>query len=159
MLLHNLLQEIRYAQRQLMRNPAFTLLAVITLALGIGANSTIFSWIQSTLLNPVPGAAQTGRMITITRGERNEHPSPPFSYPDYADLRDNTKTLSGFLAYHDDYMDITGVGNPERIYGALVSANYFDVLGIHPVLGRLLLSSKPPESAGQAETVLNYDFW
>jgi predicted permease len=158
-MLRNLLQEFRYAFRQLMRNPAFTLLAVITLALGIGANSTIFSWIRATLLNPIPGVAQTGRMITITRGERNEHPSPPLSWPDYVDLRDNTKTLSGILAYHDDYMAITGIGKPERIYGALVSANYFDVLGVRPALGRLLLSSPRTESVGQAEVVLNYGLW
>jgi predicted permease len=155
----HLFQEIRYALRQLLRNPGFAVLAVVTLALAIGANSTIFSWIRATLLNPVPGGSDTGRMITITRGERNEHPTPPFSYPDYADLRDNTKTLSGLLGYHDDYMAITGIGKPERIYGALVSANYFDVLGVHPHLGRLLLSSKETEQGGQAEVVLNYDLW
>jgi predicted permease len=159
MLRHNLLQEIRYALRQLLHNLGFTLLSVFTLALAIGANSTIFSWISATLLNPVPGAAQSSRMITVTLGERNQHPSPPLSFPDYAEIRDNTKTLSGFLAYHDDYMAITGVGKPARIYGALVSANYFDVLGVHPVLGRFLLSSKQTEAAGQNEVVLNYDLW
>ncbi|HEX4309229.1 MAG TPA: ABC transporter permease [Acidobacteriaceae bacterium] len=159
MLLHNLLQETRYALRQLFHNLSFTLLAVVTLALAIGANSTIVSWISATLLHPVPGAAESSRMITLTLGERNEHPSPPLSYADYADLRDNTKTLSGFLGYHDDYMAITGIGKPERIYGALVSANYFDVLGVHPVLGRFLLSSKQTEPAGQNEVVLNYDLW
>jgi predicted permease len=158
-MLLKLLQETRYALRQLLHNLGFTLLAVVTLALAIGANSTIFSWISATLLNPVPGAAASGRMITITRGERNEHPSPPFSYPDYADLRDNAQALSGLLAYHDDYMALTGIGKPERIYGALVSANYFDVLGVHPVLGRMLLSSSQTEATGQAEVVLNYDLW
>jgi predicted permease len=154
-----LFQEIRYAVRQLLRKPAFTLLAALTLALAIAANSTIFSWISATLLHPVPGATQTSRMITITRGPRNEHPSPPFSYPDYADLRDNTHALSGLLGYHDDYMALTGIGKPERIYGALVSANYFDVLGVRPRLGRFLLTNPAAESAGQAEVVLNYDLW
>jgi len=158
-MLQNLLQETRYALRQLLHHIGFTLLAVLTLALAIGANSTIFSWIRATLLNPIPGATQTARMLTITRGERNEHPSPPFSYPDYADLRDNTKTLSGLLGYHDDYMAITGIGKPERIYGALVSANYFSVLGVRPAVGRLLLSSPAAESTGQNEVVLNYDLW
>lgn len=158
-MLQNLLQETRYALRQLLRHPAFTLLAVLTLALAIGANSTIFSWIRATLLNPIPGATQSARMLTITRGERNQHPSPPFSFPDYADLRDNTKTLSGLAGYHDDYMAITGIGKPERIYGALVSANYFSVLGVRPALGRLLLTSPAAESTGQNEVVLNYDLW
>lgn len=157
--MHSLLQEIRYALRQLWKNPGFTLLAISTLALGICANSTIFSWISSTLLNPIPGSTQADRMVTIMVGERNEHPSPPLSYLDYVDLRDNAKTLSGLLGYHDDYMAITGGGKPERIYGVLVSANYFDVLGVRAALGRTLLASKATESTGQAEVVLGYDLW
>jgi predicted permease len=159
MLVRNLLRETRYAVRQLLHNLGFTLLAVFTLALAIGANTTIFSWISATLLNPVPGASDTSRMVTIARGPRNEHPTPPFSYPDYADLRDHTQAFSGLLAYHDDYMAITGVGKPQRIYGALVSANYFDLLGVRPRLGRFLLTEAKAESTGQAEVVLNYDLW
>jgi predicted permease len=154
-----LLQDVHYALRQLRKSPWFTLTAVLTLALGIGANSTIASWISSTLFNPIPGVSQTGRMVTIMRGDRNEHPSPPLSYPDYVDLRDNAHSLTGMLAYHDDYMAITGSGKPERVYGALVSANYFDVLGVRPSLGRNLLSSKEAERTGVPEAVLGYDLW
>lgn len=159
MSLRNLFQEIRYALRQLVHNLGFSLLAVFTLALAIGANTTIFSWISATLLNPIPGAADTSHMVTIARGPLNQHPSPPFSYSDYADLRDHTQAFSGLLAYHDDFMSITGVGKPQRIYGALVSANYFDVLGIRPRVGRFLLSDPTAESIGQPEVVLNYDLW
>src|SRR5208337_2147935 len=102
--------DLQFALRQLRKSPGFTVTAVLTLALGIGANSTIASWIRSTLFDPIPGAAHTGRMITVMRGERSDHPTPPFSYPDYADLRDATKTLDGLLAYHDDFMAITGSG-------------------------------------------------
>jgi len=154
-----LFHDIRYALRQLRRNPGFTVLAVITLALGIAANSTIFSWISSTLLNPIPGIANTSDMVTVMRGERSEHPTPPFSYLDYADLRDSTHSFSGLLGYHDDYMSITGSGKPERIYGALTSANYFEVLGVRPILGRTLLSSASNERKGTAEAVLGYDLW
>jgi predicted permease len=157
--MNSLLQDIRYALRQLRKSPGFALTAVLTLALGIGANTTILSWISSTLLNPIPGVTRTGNMFTLTRGERNEHPSPPLSYPDYADLRDNAKSLSGFLAYHDDYMIITGTARPVRIYGTLSSANYFDVLGVRPILGRALLSSPQDERLGAAEAVLGYDLW
>jgi predicted permease len=154
-----MLQDIRYALRQLRKSPGFTLTVVLTLALGIGANSTILSWIDGTLLNPVPGVARTGDMLTLQRGERSEHPAPPFSYADFVDLRDNAKSLNGLLGYHDDYMAITGSGRPERIYGVLASANYFEVLGVNPLLGRTLISTSANERAGAAEAVLGYDLW
>lgn len=153
------IQDLRFALRQLIKNPGFAVLATVTLALGIAANSTIFSWINSTLLNPIPGIAHTSNMITIMRGERSEHPTPPFSYLDFADLRDSTQSFSGLLGYHDDYMAITGSGKPERIYGTLASANYFEVLGVHPILGRSLLPSAPNERLGVPEAVLGYDLW
>jgi predicted permease len=154
-----LLQDLRYALRQLRKAPGFTLTAVLTLALGIGACSTIGTWIRSTLFDPIPGVSQTGKMITIMRGDRSEHPTPPFSYPDYVDIRDHVQSLSGLLAYHDDFMAITGTAKPERIYGALTSANYFEVLGVRPILGQTLLSSQQNEAAGKAEAVLSYSLW
>jgi len=154
-----MLQDLSYALRQLRKNPGFAALAVTTLALGIAANTTIFSWINATLLTPIPGVSRTAGMITLQKGERSEHPTPPFSYADYVDLRSSTHTLSGLLAYHDDYMSFTGSGKPERIYGALTSANYFEVLGVKPVLGRTLLPTSANERAGAAEIVLGYDLW
>lgn len=154
-----LLQDLSYALRQLRKNPGFTALAVGTLALGIAANGTIFSWVNSTLLTPIPGVASTGNMITIQRGDRSEHPTPPFSYLDYVDLRDNVHSLSGLLGYHDDYVAITGSGKPERIYGALTSANYFEVMGVRPILGRTLLPTAANERAGAPEAVLGYNLW
>jgi len=155
----NLLHDLKFAIRQLIRNPGFASVAIVTLALGIAANSTVFSWINSTLLDPIPGIAHTSDMITIMRGERSEHPTPPFSYLDFADLRDRTQTLSGLLAYHDDYMAITGSGKPEHVYGALTSSNYFEVLGVRPILGRSLQSTAPNERLGTAEAVLGYGLW
>jgi len=154
-----LIKDVRYALRQLSKSPGFTITAIITLALGIGANTTILSWISSTLLNPIPGATGTGNMFTLMRGERTEYPSPPLSYPDYVDLRDNAKSLSGLLAYHDDDLTITGIAKPVRIYGATTSANYFDVLDVRPILGRTFLSSQQNERMGVAEAVLGYDLW
>ena len=159
MLLQNAMHDLRYALRQLRKNPGFTGLAVGTLVLGIAANLTIFSWINSTMLDPIPGIAHTSNMVTIMRGERSEHPTPPFSYMDFVDLRDSSRSFSGMLAYHDDYMSITGSGQPERIYGALTTANYFEVLGVRPILGRTLLPTLKDERAGVAEAVLNYDLW
>jgi predicted permease len=157
--MNTLVQDVRFALRQLRKSPGFTLTAVLTLALGIGANTTILSWISSTLLDPIPGVTRTGNMFTITRGEKTEHPSPPLSYPDYVDLRDNAKSISGLIAYHDDDLIITGTARPVRIYGATTSANYFDVLGVRPILGRTFLSSQQNERMGVAEAVLGYDLW
>jgi predicted permease len=98
-------------------------------------------------------------MFAVTRGKRTEYPSPPLSYPDYADLRDNAKSISGLIGYHDDYMILTGTAKPLRVYGTLSSANYFDVLGVRPILGRALLSSPKDERGGAAEAVLGYDLW
>ena len=155
----NLWLDLRYALRQLRKNPGFAATAAITLALGIAATSTIFSWVQSTLFNPVPGVAHTGGMITIQRGERSEHAAPPLSYDDFVDLRTHATSLSGLLGYHDDFMALTGAGMPVRIYGALTSTNYFEVLGVHLILGRTFGQSNFNERDGAPEAILSYALW
>jgi len=135
-LFETLLQDVRYGLRMLAKSPGFTALVAITLVLGIGANSTVFSWINSTLLDPIPGATDTTDLVSVMRGERNELPTPPFSFPDYLDLRARSQSFSGLLAYNDDYLSLTGTGKPERLHGAFVSANYFAVLGTRLTLGR-----------------------
>jgi predicted permease len=157
--MRNLFQDIRYAFRILTKSAGFTAIAVTTLALGICANTTIFSWISSTLLNPIPGVAHTSDMVSVMRGERTEHPTPPFSFPDFQDLRDNNRSFVGLLAFHHDYMSLTGVGKPERIYGTLTSANYFDVLGLRPILGRVFQPSDEEKREGAEVAVLSYGLW
>jgi predicted permease len=157
--MRQLTADIRYALRQLRRTPGFAITAALTLALGIGANSTILSWISATLFNPIPGAASTDRMLHLQRGERSEHPTPPLSYPDFVDLRANVKSFSGMIAEHQDYISITGSGKPERIYGELTSADYFEVLGVQPYLGRTLISTRANERAGAPIAVLSYTLW
>ena len=154
-----LFQDLKYGLRMLAKNPGFTAVAAVTLALGIGANATILSWINSTLLNPIPGVAGTSDLVTVMRGERSEHPTPPFSYLDYLDLRDHTQSLSGLLAYHDDFMSLTGTDKPERIYGALTSANYFDVLGVRPILGRGFLPAEEQNRGGSPVVVISEGLW
>jgi len=154
------IRDVRFGLRVLARNPGLPALAVITLALGIAANSTIFSWINSTLLNPIPGVSHTGDMVTVMRGERSDHPSPPFSHLDYRDLRDNNRSFSGLLAYHHEWASLTGAGQPERIYAVLASANYFDVLGVRPILGRGFVPEEEREVEGSAPVaVISYDLW
>ena len=154
-----IIQDVRFGIRMLARTPGFTVVVAITLALGIGANSTIFSWISSTLLDPVPGAADTSRLVSVMKGERIEHPTPPFSYPDYVDLRTRTQSFSGLLAYHDNFVSLTGTNRPERIYGAFVTANYFDVLGVQPILGRGFQHGEEDNAGGMPAVVISYSLW
>lgn len=154
-----LLRDVRFALRQLLKSPGFTLAAVAMLALGICANGTVFSWINSTLLNPIPGATQTGDLVTLLRGAWNNSPSPPLSYPDYRDLREMNHSFSGLLGYHADWAALTGGDTPQRIYAANTSANYFDVLGIKPYLGRFFLPKEEANPGGAPYLVLGYDLW
>src|SRR4029079_8136392 len=117
------------------------------LAVAICANSTVFSWIDGTMLRPIPGARDTGDLVSLQRGERNFSPTPPFSYLDYRDLREQNHTFTGILAYHHDWITLTGGAQPERVYIANVSANYFDVLGIKPMLGRFFLVERRAASS------------
>ncbi len=157
--METLIKDLRYGIRMLTKNPGFTLIAVLTLGLGIGANTTIFSWINSTLLNPIPGLTRTNGMVTIVRGENSDNPSPPLSYLDYVDLRERNQSFSGLMAYHDDWMALTGNGQPERIYGALTTANYFEVLGVRPFLGRGFQLHEERNHGGAAVVVISYGLW
>ena len=154
-----LLVDIRQALRGLRANPGFTAVAVLTLALGIGANATILSWIRATLLDPVPGVSGTGDLVTLQRGERSTTPIPPLSYPDYRDLRQRTDCYTGLLGHHDDVVTLTGGTRPERRWGALVSANYFDVLRARPALGRFFLAEEETAEGGAPVVVLSHDLW
>ena len=151
-------QDVRYAFRVLLKSPGFTAIAILTLALGIGANSTIFSWINSTLLNPIPGAANTGNILAFTSGGNSRTPVP-FSYPDFVDLRERNKSFSALTAFAIEPMNLTGKAKPERTWGSLVSANYFDFLGVHPILGRGFLQSEDAAPGGAPVVVISYRMW
>jgi predicted permease len=155
--LEKLSRDVRYAFRQLRKSPGFAITATAMLAVAICANSTVFSWIDGTMLRPIPGARDTGDLVSLQRGERNFSPTPPFSYLDYRDLREQNHTFAGILAYHHDWIALTGNAQPERVYIANVSANYFDVLGIKPLLGRFFLPEE--ESRAVPNVVLGYSLW
>jgi len=156
--LETLMQDVRYGFRMLRKNPGFTILAVLTLALGIGANTTIFSWINSTLLNPIPGARQTSGIVSLTLGGTVEDPGQ-FSYPDYLDLREGSRSFAGLMAFAFRTLDLTGTGKPERLWAAAVSANYFDVFRVRPILGRGFVPAEDQKSGGAPVAVLNYGLW
>ncbi len=157
--LEQLGRDVRYALRQLRKSPGFTITATAMLAVAICANSTVFSWIDGTMLRPIPGARETGDLVSLQRGERSFSPTPPFSYLDYRDLREQNHTLAGLLAYHHDWITLTGGAQPERAYIANVSANYFDVLGIRPVMGRFFLPEEESHQSVVPNVVLGYSLW
>jgi len=151
------LQDLRYGLRVLRKSPGFAVLAVLTLALGIGANSTIFSWINSTVLNPIPGVQHSNEDTEVTTGgSRNYN---PLAYPDYRDLRDQNRGFSSLIAMSLRAMSMTADGRPQRVWGTLVSANYFDALGVHPVLGRGFLPVEDTKPGGAPVAVISYRVW
>ena len=155
--LEQLGRDLRYALRQLRKSPGFTITATTMLTVAICANSTVFSWIDGTMLRPIPGARDTGDLVSLQRGERSFSPTPPFSYLDYRDLREQNHSFAGILAYHHDWITLTGGAQPERAYIANVSANYFDVLGIQPMMGRFFRAEE--ETRPDSVVVLSYSLW
>jgi predicted permease len=149
-----LLQNLRYAFRMLRKNPGFTLVAVITLALGIAANTTIFSWINATLLNPIPGVSRPSEMVAVEMGRAGS-----FSYPDFLDLRDRNTSFGGMTAFAFAPASLTGDGKPERIWATIVTANYFDVLGVKPALGRGFLPEEDKSPSGAPVAVISDRLW
>jgi predicted permease len=154
-----LLHDVRYALRQLRKSPGFSITAVLMLALAISVNSTVFSWINGTMLHPIPGARDTRSLVSVMRGAWNTSPAPPLSYLDYRDLRERNHTLAGILAYHHDWLTLTDGAEPQRIYIANVSANYFEVLGVQPVLGRFFLPEEETRPDAVPYVVLGYSLW
>jgi predicted permease len=128
-------QDLRFSLRVLLKKPAFTAIAVLTLALGIGANTAIFSVVNSLLLRPLPFSDPDSLVQIWESNVRRGRSEMPASYPDFADWRDHGAAFEQVAAYSDWSFNLTG-GEPERIRGELVSPAFFPMLGINPILGR-----------------------
>ena len=154
----SLWQDIRYSLRMIAKAPGFALIAILTLALGIGANTTIFSWINSALLNPVPGLSSPNEVVAMVEGRGGSNPLG-FTYPDIEAMRDGQQSFTGITACMFAQMSLTGKGKPERVWGMLASANYFDVLGVRPILGRSFLAEEDVKPGGAPVAVISYRLW
>src|SRR3982750_1954486 len=134
-----MVQDLRYAVRTLLTTPAFTLVVVVTLALGIGANTAIFSLTDQVLLRMLPVKSPERLVVLDGPGafQGRTFNNGTFSYPMYRDFRDRNTVLDGVLARFPAPLTLTIDGRAERVDGELVSGNYFDVLGLRPVVGRL----------------------
>lgn len=159
-MMSDLLQDLRYAFRMLVKNPLFTLAAVVTLALGIGLNAATFSAVNGLLLRPLPGANDPDRLVQLFRAWPGmEYGSN--SIPHYQDLRDRTgDAFSDVAGWYFASMSVSADGRSERIMGLLVSANFFQTYGVTPLLGRAFIPGQ--ESVGPGAhpvAILGYGFW
>lgn len=151
----NILRDARYALRMLRKSPGFSLVAVLTLAVGIGANAIVFSLLDALVLHPLdlPGAEN---LYAIQQGR--DHAASQ-SYPDYLDVRDRTRTFDGVIAYTIAPAGLNISGRPEQVWLYEASGNYFDVLGVRPYLGRFFHSSDEHGANSAPYIVLSYDYW
>src|SRR5688572_19475212 len=149
--------DIRYSFRSLLKNPGLTLAAILSLGLGIGANTTIFTWVQAVLFRPIPLASEPST-IRIAAMENREGQSRSWSYPNFIDFRDRAKLLD-IVAQDDQTFSIAVDDTAERAWGGLVSGNYFDVMGIRPAAGRFFTAKDDVTPGGHPVAVLSYALW
>jgi len=149
--------DVRYSVRSLLKHPGLTLVAVLSLGLGIGANTTIFTWVQAVLFRPVPQAAEPGS-LRVASMENREGASRSWSYPNFVDFRDRVTTME-VIAQDDQTFNVAVDRSAERNWGGLVSGNYFAVLGIQPAAGRLFTPLDDVTPGGHPIAVISYTYW
>ncbi len=157
--LHMLLHDLKFAWRMIVRRPAFAAVAVLILGLGIGANATIFSWVETILLDPLPGVPDAGRLVSI-HGTTPTRSDLSVSYPNFVDMQAaHPAAFDDMVAMRAVALNMRTGGEPRRGWGELVSANFFNVLGVRPLLGRGFLpaDAAAPDTAPVA--VITYDCW
>ena len=163
--MRNLWQDIRFGLRMLAKSPAFTAIAVLTLALGIGANTAIFSLLNQILLRELPIENPSELEIlrapgpSTGRHSSDGDPTESFAYPMYKGLRDTNAVFSGILARYGFAASVSNHGQTDRAVGELVTGNYFDVLGVQPAIGRLLTQDDDRTPSAEPYAVLSYSYW
>ncbi len=158
--MRDFLSDLRYAARMLAKNPGFTAIAVFALALGIGANTAIFSVVNAVLLRPLP-FADAARLMAVNNSDSRRDDPPASSYPDFRDYRAMNHTLQNLVAYHDDAWALTGAGREAVILQmGIVSADMFPMLGFKPLLGRTFRADEDENLAASPMTiVLSHKTW
>jgi macrolide transport system ATP-binding/permease protein len=153
------LQDLRFGLRMLRRSPGFSVLAIVCLTLGIGANAAVFSWVEGILFRPYPAVAHQERLLALGGTARGETGGTPLSWPDFLDLERNCTLFDTFFVSKITGTTLSIGDRAERTIGSIVSANYFDAIGVHPMLGR---GFEPGEDSGRNAhpvTVISYQLW
>ena len=156
--MERLLHDVRYGSRQLLKHPVFTILAVVSLALGIGANTAIFSLVNTVLLRPLP-VKEPSQLIEVYGSLNNGADFSIQSYLNYKDYRDRNDVFSGLFVYRIVVASLSHSGSNERVWGYLASGNYFEVLGVKPILGRSFLPEEDQTPGSHPVVVLSYTCW
>src|SRR6266852_4369299 len=153
------LQDLRFGFRMLRRSPGFSALAILCLTLGIGANAAVFSWIEGILFRPYPAVTHQEQLLALAGTARGESGHTALSWPDFADLQRNCTLFDAFFVSKIMGTTLSIGDRAERTTGSIVSANYFDAIGVHPILGR---GFEPGEDVGRNAhpvTVISYQLW
>jgi macrolide transport system ATP-binding/permease protein len=153
------LQDLRFGLRMLRRNPGFSTLAILCLTLGIGANAAVFSWIEGILFRPYPAVTHQEQLLAIAGTARGESGHSLLSWPDLIDFERDCTLCDAFIVSKIMGTTLSVRNRAERTIGSIVSANYFDALGVHPILGR---GFEPGEDSGRNAhpvTVISYQLW
>src|ERR1700722_11340085 len=150
-------ETMRFAIRQLRKSPAFAITTILTLALGIGATTAIFSLVNAVLVRPLPFPGQE-RLISLQHADFEPgvpvNAQEPLSYPDFFDWRAQSHSVAGIACFRHAGVTLTGSGDPQQLESQVVSAEFFRVLGVHPMIGRDFLPGD--EKAGAHVAVLSY---
>jgi predicted permease len=153
------LQDLRISVRALRKNPGFTIAAVVTLGLAIAANTTVFTWIDAVLLHPIPGAREAGRLVALEEIS-STGTSSPCAHPDFRDFEREARLLAGATATHFAPFTIGERDQAQRAYGQVVTANFFTVLGVKPVLGRFFAPEENRDVRGAFPyAVISHRLW
>ena len=156
--LADFLHDLRYAIRQQRKNPAFTIVAVITLALGIGANTAIFSVVNTILLQPLPYKDPERLVLVWEENAKQGYPTDTPTAANFGDWRDQNQLFEGMAAMAPDSFNLTGSGDPERLEGRRVSASFFPLLGVDPHIGRAFTAAEDQPNSGHV-LLLSYGLW
>jgi predicted permease len=148
-----------YALRMLRRSPGFSLLAIVCLTLGIGANVAVFSWIEGILLRPYPLVVDQDRLFAVTGTNRGAPGHTDMSWPDWLDLQRNSTLVDAFIGEKITGTTLSIGDRAERVSGSMVSANYFDAIGVRPVLGRGFAAGEDAGRNAHPVTVISYQMW
>src|SRR5689334_16320408 len=151
-----LIQDFQFALRQLRKNPGFAAVAVITLALGVGANTAVFSVVDAVMLRPLP-YYQPERLVEAQSSDQNSYEAFNISYPDFFDWRSQNRTLDHLVSYHDTGFTLTGLERPVHVDAEIESWGMLPALGVRPELGRGFLPEE--EKTGSRVILISHNLW